>query len=64
MVVTVLAAISELGIAQEFILIIFIGFVVMISLGFGLALGLGGKDLVSKILNDWYKKFKKDTKNK
>lgn len=64
MVVTVLAAISELGIAQEFILIIFIGFVIMMSLGFGLALGLGGKDLVSMVLNDWYKNFKNDTKNK
>jgi hypothetical protein len=62
MTVTVLAAISELGIAQEFILIIFIGFVIMLSLGFGLALGLGGKDLVSKVLADWYKKFKKETK--
>lgn len=64
MTVTVLAAISELGIAKEFILIIFIGFVVMLSLGFGLALGLGGKDLVSMALADWYKKFKSDTKSK
>ena len=64
MVVMVLAAISELGIAQEFILILFIGFVIMISLGFGLALGLGGKDLVSMMLNDWYKKFKSDIKSK
>ncbi|HOP39391.1 MAG TPA: hypothetical protein PL154_03980, partial [Candidatus Woesebacteria bacterium] len=64
MIVTVLAAISELGIAREFILIIFIGFIIMLSLGFGLALGLGGKDLVSMILSDWYKKFKNETKNK
>ena len=64
MTVTVLAAISELGIAQEFILILFIGFVIMLSLGFGLALGLGGKELVSMVLSDWYKKFKNDTKSK
>jgi hypothetical protein len=64
MTVTVLAAISELGIAQEFILILFIGFVVTISIGAGLAIGLGGKDLVSMALNDWYKKFKSDTKDK
>lgn len=64
MTVTVLAAISELGIAKEFILIIFIGFIVMLSLGFGLAIGLGGKDLVSMALSDWYKKFKSDTKSK
>ncbi len=64
MTVTVLAAISELGIAKEFILILFIGFVVMLTLGFGLAIGLGGKDLVSMVLEDWYKKFKSDTKSK
>ncbi|MBU0975036.1 hypothetical protein KKD03_05040 [Patescibacteria group bacterium] len=64
MTVTVLAAISELGIAKEFILILFIGFVVMLSLGFGLAIGLGGKELVSMALSDWYKKFKSDTKSK
>jgi len=63
MTVTVLAAISELGIAKEFILILFIGFVVMLSLGCGLAIGLGGKDLVSMVLNDWYKQFKIDTKS-
>lgn len=64
MTVTVLASISELGIAKEFILIIFIGFIVTMSLGFGLALGLGGKELVSVMLRDWYKKFKDDTKSK
>ncbi len=56
MVVTivVLAAIAELGIASDLITILFIGFVATVSLGLGLALGLGGKDLVSKILGDWY----------
>ncbi len=56
LVVTIssLAAISELGIAKDFIIILFIGFVSMISLGFGLALGLGGKSLVEKVLNHWY----------
>lgn len=52
--ISALAAISELGIAKDFIIILFIGFVSMISLGFGLALGLGGKSLVEKILNNWY----------
>jgi small-conductance mechanosensitive channel len=58
--VTVLAAISELGIAQEFITILFVGFVAMISLGFGLALGLGGQDVVRKMLNAWYEQTVKE----
>lgn len=52
--VTGLAAISELGIAREFILILFIGLVTTISLGFGLAIGLGSKDLIKDILHNWY----------
>ncbi|MDA1079506.1 MAG: hypothetical protein O2840_02340 [bacterium] len=56
MVVTIaiMIAISELGIAKEFIFILFVGFVAMLSLGFGLALGLGGKNLVGKLLERWY----------
>ena len=57
--VAVMASISELGIANEFILILFIGFVVAVSLGAGLALGLGGQDLVKDLLKEWYKKTKK-----
>lgn len=53
---TTMTAFSELGIAAEFLTIVFIGFVAMLSLGFGLAIGLGGKDLVGKILNDLYDK--------
>lgn len=58
LVVTVLATISELGIAKEFIFIMFIGFVVTLSLGFGLAIGLGAKDTVALMLKDWYSKHK------
>ncbi|NCN06261.1 MAG: hypothetical protein GW946_00265 [Candidatus Pacebacteria bacterium] len=53
-IVSVMIAISELGIAREFIYILFVGFVAMISIGFGLALGLGGKNLVGKLLERWY----------
>lgn len=56
MSITVLAAISELGIASEFIMILFVGFVAMLSLGFGLAIGLGGQDVIKKMLNTWYDK--------
>lgn len=55
MTVAVLISISEIGIASEFILILFVGFVFAVSLGFGLALGLGGKDLVKKLLDSYYK---------
>jgi hypothetical protein len=58
--IAVLAAISELGIASEFIMILFVGFVTMISLGIGLALGLGGQDVVRKMLNTWYDKTLKE----
>jgi hypothetical protein len=49
-----LAAVSELGIAKDFIVILFIGFVSTVSIGTGLAIGLGGKTLVEKVLNRWY----------
>ena len=62
MVVTVLAAISQLGIAQPFVGTLFIGFVSMLSLALGLGFGLGSKDLIKQVLEDWHKNFKKDTK--
>lgn len=62
MVIVVLAAISQLGIAQYFINIIFIGFIAIITLALGLGLGLGSKDLIKTILEDWYKDLKKQLK--
>lgn len=61
--IAILAAFSEMGIAANFINILFIGFVAMLSLGFGLALGLGAKDVVNKMLTDWYKQVQKELKN-
>jgi len=60
--IAVLAAFSELKIAESFINILFIGFVSMLTLGFGLAVGLGAKDVVGKILSDWYKDLQKELK--
>ncbi len=57
---TVLATISQLGIAKNFIDTLFVGFVAMLALAFGLSLGLGSKDLVKSLLEDWYKNFRKD----
>ncbi len=61
-VFTVLASISQLGIAKNLIDTVFVGFVGMLALALGLSLGLGSKDLVKAILEDWYKSFKKDLK--
>ncbi len=60
MTIASLAAVSELGIARDFILVLLIGFVTMISLGGGLALGLGGKKVVEQMLEEWYGKMRKD----
>ncbi len=60
MIVAVMAAITELGIASEFILILFVGFVAALSLGAGLALGLGGKTIVSQLLEDWYSRLRSE----
>lgn len=57
-----LAAISQLGIAKSFIDTLFIGFVSMLSIALGLAFGLGSKDLVKSVLEDWHKDLKKDLK--
>ena len=58
-IVAILAAVNELGIAQSLINTLFTGLVATLTLGIGLALGLGGKDVISKVLLDWYTQFKK-----
>jgi len=63
-IVGAMAAFNELGIAKELINIIFIGLISTLSLGFGLAIGLGAKDLVSKILTDWYQRLKEEMEKK
>lgn len=62
LVIFILVAVSELGIAQQFILILFVGFVTTITISLGLAVGLGSKDVVHKIVEDWYENLKKDLK--
>lgn len=62
--IATLAAFSELRIAANFINILFIGFVAMLALGLGLAIGLGGKDLVHDLLSTWVKNLSADIKKK
>lgn len=49
-----LAAIAELGIASQFILILFAGLVFSFSLALGLALGLGSKNLAQQVIESWF----------
>lgn len=48
----VLAALSQLQIAEILIQTLFIGFIAMLTISGGLAFGLGGKDVVKELLND------------
>ena len=59
MIISILAAVSQMGIAQSFIDVIFTGFVATITIALGLGFGLGSKDIIKSILEDWYKNFKK-----
>lgn len=59
MIITSLAAISQMGIAQRFIELIFAGFIATLALALGLGLGLGSKDLIKSLLEGWYKNLKK-----
>jgi hypothetical protein len=57
-IVSTLAAVAELGIASQFITILFMGVVFSFSLGSALAQGLGGQEIVKNILGEWYKRSK------
>lgn len=57
-ILAVLAILYQLNIVPTLILSIFIGFVALIVITFGLAFGLGGKDLAKKLLEGWEEKIK------
>ncbi len=56
MVLVLLAGLSELGIASEFIMILFVGLIGGLALALGLSVGLGSKELVQRVLMDWYQR--------
>lgn len=53
------AAVDQLQVAQGLIATFFQGLTYTLVLVFGLSVGLGAKDLVARILNDWYEKIRK-----
>ncbi len=64
MALAVMIAISELGIAREYILVLFIGFVSTLTIAIGLSVGLGGQHLVKDLLQNWYERFQPTPKGK
>jgi hypothetical protein len=50
----IVVAINQLGIATNLINTLFTGFVGALALAMGLAFGLGGRDLASRTLENWY----------
>jgi len=49
-----IAAVNQLGIATNLINILFAGLVGSLALALGLAFGLGGREVASRITHDWY----------
>jgi len=49
---TVLIVLSQLGIAQDLIKILFTGIVAMVAIAGGLAFGLGGKEIAKELLDE------------
>jgi hypothetical protein len=50
----IVVAVNQLGIATNLINTLFTGFVGALAIALGLAFGLGGRDLASRTLENWY----------
>jgi hypothetical protein len=50
----VVIAIDQIGIAADLVNILFIGVVGAVALAFGLAFGLGGRDVARQLTQSWY----------
>jgi hypothetical protein len=59
MVFAILATLSQLNVARQFVDTLFTGFVVMVAIAGGLAFGLGGKEHASRVLD----KIERDIKS-
>ncbi len=56
----ILAILYQLGVVRPMIQTLFAGFITMFAIAFGLAFGLGGKNVAAEILEDLKEKFKKE----
>ena len=54
LVMAVIIAINQIGIAANLVNTLFIGVVAALSIAFGLAFGLGGRDVAAQITQEWY----------
>ena len=50
----VVIAINQIGIAANLVNTLFIGLVAAVALAFGLAFGLGGRDVAAELTRSWY----------
>jgi hypothetical protein len=50
----ILIAVNQLGIAADLINVLFVGIVAALALAFGLAFGLGGRDVAAEMTRSWY----------
>ena len=50
----IVVAINQLGIATNLINTLFTGLVAALAIAFGVAFGMGGRDLASRTLENWY----------
>ena len=55
---TILIVLSQLGVAQDLIRILFTGIIAMLAIAGGLAFGLGGKDIAKDYLEELRKRIK------
>ena len=49
----IVAAASQIGVAENLINILFTGIVAAVAIAFGLAFGLGGREEAARVLGDW-----------
>src|SRR5215216_6520593 len=50
----IVVAVNQIGIAQELVNTLFMGFIGALALAAGLAFGLGGRETAAQILDGWY----------
>jgi len=52
----IVVAVNQIGVAQELVNTLFMGFIGALALAAGLAFGLGGRDTAGQIVDNWYRR--------